>query len=143
MVFSAGPYTQLCHTQTPLSPLSQSRGQSRTVDPDRLAVVRKELHEITTGDQIPLPVWKNPSMLFTSIVVVCVCLSHALLLCLLDFGSDRAQTTLMSVLNVTVQCAYSCDSCDLGAIAPNCTVRLLGKPRSPFCPDGDRYILGG
>ena len=46
----------------------------------------------------------------------------------------------MSVLNVTVQCAYSCD---LGAIAPNFTVRLLGNPRSPFCPDGDRYILGG
>ena len=45
------------------------------VDPDRLAIVRKELREITTGDQITLLVWKNPSMLFTSMLVVYVCLS--------------------------------------------------------------------
>ena len=75
MAFSAGPYTQLCHIQTPLSPLLQTRGQSRLVDPDRLAIVRKELQEITTGDQITLLVWKNPSMLFTSMLVVYVCLS--------------------------------------------------------------------
>ena len=75
MAFSAGPYTQLCHIQTPLSPLLQTRGQSRLVDPDRLAIVREELQQITTGDQITLLVWKNPSMLFTSMLVVYVCLS--------------------------------------------------------------------